>query len=247
MYAFLGNHKVHLADTDEKPKGKHRTEVMPHPDRDDVAEVFADITGARGIWAKHAAAGSKPAWVASDNPDLAKLLSAFYGCQIRKPLPDGEHGEHAGSAFAIACRVRASLAKNKREFGDTQMLRTNAGTDWLSGIMGNTTAAAATFMALTANAAAASASDTTLTGEITTAGGGLIRKGATYAHTGGTSSFTLTATFTANGSDSLPVTVNKLALFNASSSGTMAFEIVVTAATFSASGDACTYTYTITP
>lgn len=127
------------------------------------------------------------------------------------------------------------------------MGRTNAGTDWLCGIEGNATAAPATFMALTANATAFSAADTTLTGEIATAGGGLIRKAATYAHTGGTATFTQTATFTANGSDALPVTVNKLALFNASSAGVMPYEIVVTASTFNTSGDATTYTYTITP
>ncbi len=36
-------------------------------------------------------------------------------------------------------------------------LRTNAGTDWLSGIMGNATANPMAYMALTANATAASA------------------------------------------------------------------------------------------
>jgi hypothetical protein len=102
------------------------------------------------------------------------------------------------------------------------------------------------WMALSATSGE-SAAHTALAGEITTAGGGLIRKTFTYAHTGGASTWTATATFTANGSDSLPVSVVQIALFNASSAGTMGFEKTVTSATFTASGDAVTYTYTITP
>src|SRR5574343_573662 len=108
-------------------------------------------------------------------------------------------------------------------------------------------AAAATYMALTASSTAPSAGDTTLSGEITTASGGLVRKAATYAHTAGASTYTLTATFTANGSDSLPVTVNKVGIFNASPSGTMAWSTVLSAGiTYNASGDAGTITETIT-
>jgi hypothetical protein len=102
-------------------------------------------------------------------------------------------------------------------------------------------------VALTANNTAASASDTTLTGEITTAGGGLIRKAGTYGHTTGAGSYTITTVFTANGSDSLPVTVNKRGIFDAASSGNMVFETLISpAATFNASGDQMTLTDTIT-
>jgi len=107
--------------------------------------------------------------------------------------------------------------------------------------------AAANYMAVTANSTSPSASDTTLTGEITTAGGGLVRAQATYAHTNGTSTATLTKTFTANGSDSLPVTLAKIGVFNASSSGTMAIETLLKAtATLTTSGDNVTITDTIT-
>lgn len=260
MYVFLGNHKAtdllpvlddagnktfdgdgEIAKSRQPIDGKRRIEIISHPLRGDVSEIFADITAPGGIWKTHAQDGSKPAWVASDDPSIATLLAAFYGCEIREPLPAGEDGSQAGS-FA-----EALVSQNRAIFGDTQALRTNAGTDWLAGIMGNATANPATFMALTANASAASASDTTLAAEITTASGGLIRKACTYAHTGGTSSFTQTATFTANGNDSLPVTIAKIGLLNAASVGVLAFEILPTAATFTASGDACTYTYTITP
>jgi hypothetical protein len=107
--------------------------------------------------------------------------------------------------------------------------------------------AGAPFMALTANATAPAGSDTTLAGEITTAGGGLIRKLATYAHTSGAASYTLTGVFTANGSDSLPVTVAKMGGFNSLTGGTMAFETLLNAtATLTVSGDQLTTTQTVT-
>lgn len=132
-------------------------------------------------------------------------------------------------------------------------LRTDAGKDFQSRVMGDTAStgtgsyAAANYIALTANTTAPAAGDTTLTAEITTAGGGLIRAQATYAHTAGASTYTLTKTFTTNGSDSLPVTVGKIGVFNASSSGTMVFETLVSpTATLSAVGDQLTITETVT-
>lgn len=107
--------------------------------------------------------------------------------------------------------------------------------------------AGAPFMALTANASAAAGSDTTLAGEITTAGGGLIRKLGTYAHTTGAASYTITGVFTANGTDTLSVTIAKMGLFNSLTGGTMAFETLLNAtATLSASGDQLTVTDTVT-
>jgi hypothetical protein len=106
------------------------------------------------------------------------------------------------------------------------------------------------YMAIANNATATTPAvgDTVLTGEITTAGGGLLRGQATYAHTGGASTTTLTRTFTANGSDSLPVTVSQDGIFNATSAGTMAYKSAITpsTATLSASGDSLTLTRTIT-
>src|SRR5690348_8761579 len=91
----------------------------------------------------------------------------------------------------------------------------------------STQAAACNYLALTANSTSPSAGDTTLTSEITTASGGLVRAQAAYAHTNGQSTFTLSKTFTANGSDSLPVTIAKVGVFNAASSGTMGFETLL--------------------
>ena len=107
--------------------------------------------------------------------------------------------------------------------------------------------AAFNYTALTADATAASAASTTLTSEIATASGGLIRKQSTFAHTNGTNTATLTTTFTANGSDSLPVTVRKIGVFNASSTGTLGYETALSSsATITNVGDALTVTHTIT-
>lgn len=125
----------------------------------------------------------------------------------------------------------------------------NAGKDFIASALGDRSgsrAAVSDFLALTANNTAPAAADTTLTGEIATAGGGLIRKQATYAHTTGASTYTLTATFTANATDVLPVTVNKIGVFNATTGGLMPWSSQITAAPFNASGDSATVTMTIT-
>lgn len=126
---------------------------------------------------------------------------------------------------------------------------TNAGRDALHAQHLSTSAQPASFnyIALTANSTAPSAASTTLTAEIATGGGGLIRAQATYAHTAGTSTSTLTKTFTANGSDSLPVTIAKIGIFNASSSGTLGYEtLLTTTATLSAVADNVALTETVT-
>jgi hypothetical protein len=106
------------------------------------------------------------------------------------------------------------------------------------------------YMALTADTGSVLATDTTLPGELTTAGGGLIRKLATYAHTTGASSYSLAATFTANSNDVSggAVTIHKIGIFNTltPATGRMLFETVLSAnATLSASGDQLTVTDTI--
>jgi hypothetical protein len=128
-------------------------------------------------------------------------------------------------------------------------LKTNAGHDFQAKQMAGAASATAVakWMALTANSTAPAAGDTSLTGEITTAGGGLVRVAATYAHTAGTNTYTLTNTFTANGSDSLPVTLAKIGVFDAASSGNMPFTTLLSAtATLAVSGDQVTITQTVT-
>lgn len=105
------------------------------------------------------------------------------------------------------------------------------------------------YMALTATATAAVDGDTVLTGEITTASGGLIRSLATYAHTAAGTTTTLTNTFTANGSDTLPVTVAQIGVFQGVvvAACRMIFRSVLNAtATLTISGDQVQVTDTVT-
>ncbi len=104
------------------------------------------------------------------------------------------------------------------------------------------------FMGLTATATSPTGTDTTLAGEITTAGGGLIRKICPMAHTAGAQTYTATPVFTANGTDSLPVTVAKMGLSASLLSGTKNFfqTLLSATATLSASGDQLTTTETVT-
>lgn len=92
--------------------------------------------------------------------------------------------------------------------------------------------------------------DTTLAGEPTTAGGGLLRQIATYAHTTGASTYSLAGTFIVNGSDSgLPATVSNIGIFNTltAATGRMQFQTAVSpTAVLSAIGDQLTVTDTVT-
>jgi len=133
--------------------------------------------------------------------------------------------------------------------GEPTALLTSVGRDALHAQHMSTSAQPASFnyIALTASVTAPALGDTTLTGEITTAGGGLLRAQATYAHTAGTNTTTLTKTFTANGSDVLPVTVAQIGVFNASTSGTLAYHTALSStATLNVSGDNVTITETVT-
>ena len=113
------------------------------------------------------------------------------------------------------------------------------------------------YMALDSTSGAPANADTTLNAEITTSGGGLIRKLATYAYTAaagssGSNTFTLAATFTVNSADvtaGLPKTVYNVGIFNTptSATGRMMFKTVLSAsATLSALSDQVTCTSTIT-
>lgn len=113
------------------------------------------------------------------------------------------------------------------------------------------------FMGLTMNNTAPAATDTSLTSEITTAGAGFIRKICTYAQTSGVANtqYTLTAVYTANGSDVLPYNtnggINKIGIFNSMVSSdttqTMMWETAYgSAAAINTSGDQLTSVDTIT-
>jgi hypothetical protein len=134
------------------------------------------------------------------------------------------------------------------------MTKTNAGNDFQYGVMaasasnGTGAYAPANYIALSATATGTTGAETTLAGEIVTAGGGLLRAQATsITHTAGTNTYALSKTFTTNGSDALPVTIASIGIFNAASAGTLVFRTVLgTTATLSAVGDQLTITDTVT-
>lgn len=102
------------------------------------------------------------------------------------------------------------------------------------------------WIALSTNATAPGASDTTLTAELNNASGGLNRAVATYAHTTGTNTYTLSKTYTANGNDGASNTIQKIGVFNASTNGTLVFETAVSNPPVLVSGDQLTITETVT-
>lgn len=129
----------------------------------------------------------------------------------------------------------------REDLGIAENLRTNAGADWQAAVMGgDTQPASAQYIALTTNATAPAAGDTTLTGEINS--GGLARAEGAYTHTNGTTSYKITKTFTATASHTA---VAKAGLFNASSSGTMVFETLLASTATLAIDDTLTIEWTV--
>lgn len=117
------------------------------------------------------------------------------------------------------------------------------------------------FMGLSVATRAFNAADAVLTNDGSTvselwfSGGGLRRRLASWAHTNGTATYTLSNTFTANGSDTLPQTIAKIGIFQhfvnttvtTSNSGIILFQTLLSAtATLSASGDNVQITDTVT-
>lgn len=214
----------HVIDVD--PTVGHTTEFRCDPELSalSIAHELAGLNagGSDHVWAKHSKAAPGFVLVDHEDPEKAALIKAI--------LMD-------------AMKVRDV------DPGDITALVTNAGLDYFSKQGGGAASATAvaTYFALTANSTAPAAGDTVLTGEIVTGGGGLVRVAATYSHTAGQSTYLLQKTISANGSDSLPVTINKLGVFDAASSGNMVFETVVTpAVTYNASGDSGTFSETVT-
>jgi hypothetical protein len=125
-------------------------------------------------------------------------------------------------------------------------LRTDAGRDFQSRVMGDTAStgtgayAAANYIGLTSNSTAPAAASTALTTEVTT--GTLARAQATYAHTNGTATYTLTKTFTSDQT----ITIAKIGVFNAATAGTLVFETLLNATASLVSGDQLQITETVT-
>jgi hypothetical protein len=255
----LGNRDaVHSRDSGETrerlPKGKRAT-VVEFPDDTSLLEAFKTVVDPQGVWQAHVDNPERtPAWVAVDDehPMLAQMLSEhFGGVEIRKMLdpydPETKRAptKVVKATLGLMLSVVLMLAMLQRLM---LLLKTNVGNDFQATQMGGSASATAVakFVGLTANVTAPAAGDTTLTAEITTGGGGLIRKAGTYAHTTSAASYTITTVFTVNGSDSIPVTIGKRGIFDAVTAGQLVFEALVSpTATLSAVGDTLTLTDTI--
>jgi hypothetical protein len=225
-------------------------------------------------WGTGTHSDQPPAWAASDDPAFAEAVAAWFNseggtCEVGEPdgwtpaeaseqaarhmarLQDGGAPPIGGGALESEWLPEEFSEAFRSRWREHELL-TNAGRDALHAQHVGTAAQPAAFFQMAfANSATATtpaAGDTTLAGEITTAGGGLLRGAATYAHTTGTNTSTLTRTVTANGSDTLPVTISQDGVFNAASAGTLGYKTVLTpsTATLSASGDNLTTTHTLT-
>jgi hypothetical protein len=179
------------------------------------------------------------------------LLEAQGRLEELEPAPDTGDGDREarywddGLRWDLDSIIAGEL--DPWDYYRTAYLRTSAGRDFQSRVMGDTasnatgTYASATWIALTENATAPADGDTTLATELTT--GGLGRAQAAYAHTAGANTYTLTKTFTS--SDGSTRTINKVGVFNASSSGTMVFTTAVPSPPALVSGDSVTITETV--
>lgn len=131
--------------------------------------------------------------------------------------------------------------------GTRLFLHTSAGIDHASRVQFDTASngtgsyAAANWIALTENSTAPSTASTTLTGELSTEG--FARAQATYAHTNGTTTVSLTKTFTmTSGTSRTPA---KGGMFTASSGGTLKYETLVPSPPTLVPNDSVAVTWTV--
>jgi hypothetical protein len=219
------------------------TTVTMRPDFDDADEVELALSTRNDPFMSLLGAH-----LTACDPALRKYTAGVAECEsIMQAHAVGERPRWVWSSDPEF--VRALAEHFGAQIGEPVSLLTSVGRDALHKQHMDTAAqpAAFNYIALSANVTTPSTASTTLPGEITTAGGGLLRAQGTFAHTTGTNTSTLTKTFTANGSDSLPVTVAKAGMLNAASVGTLGYETLLNAAvTLTISGDSFVFTETLT-
>ena len=151
---------------------------------------------------------------------LSRCLSSLLAALAVSLLPREQPSQYRLTSI-FATKVWDRDGNVKQDWCYAPNLRTNAGINWQADVMGNgTQPASARYIALTENATAPAAGDTTLTSELAVEG--LSRALGTYAHTTDATSYTISYLFTKTGATAR--TINKYGLFNAASSGTMPFE-----------------------
>jgi len=158
------------------------------------------------------------------------------------------YGFQAGTAvsesFGVQGWVQVSHVRDGQvlSFQESHNVITTTGVDVIAEQIGSTSPSTngANYIALTNNTAAASSASTSLTGEIST--GGLARAIGAFAHTNGTSTYTVSKTFTASATNT---GVQKAGLFTSSAGNAMFAENTFSSVNL-ISGDQLTITWTIT-
>lgn len=216
------------------------------PDGEPLSHAYATILD---VYQRHFGAAVPPLWIECEEPGLKALLLDHFD-RMRFALPPDTpligRGRPAGWGGTGEMNIFPAGMEPDAHWGPVDFLRTTVGRDWQCRVMGDHAStgtgnyAAAYFMGLTANVTTPVPGSTSLTGEIVS--GTLARGAATYAHTNGTASYTLTRTVTADA----PVTINKIGIFTALSGGVLVFESALNAAAVLANLDQCTFTETVT-
>lgn len=199
--------------------------------RDQVAAMLGGKLGF-GVSGTIATASSSTSLTATSTPFVA---SAYIG-----QIVVAEESTNAPVHATIISNTTSVLTVDAWRNGDDSAGTTPGSTANYHIIAGN---APARYIALTENASAASASSTSLTGELTT--GGMGRALGTYAHTLGASTLTLTKSFSVT--STFPA-IHRAGLFQVStaSSAILSFETVLNADASVVNGDTLAVTWTIT-
>jgi hypothetical protein len=199
--------------------------------RDMIAAMIAGQAGF-GVTSTIATASSSTSITATSTPFVA---SAYIG-----QIVVAEETTAAPVWGVIVSNTTCVLTIDGWKYGDGTAGTTPGSTANYNILPG---AAPYRYIALTENASAASASSTALTGEITTGGCG--RALATYAHTLGQATATLSKTFSVSGT--FPA-IHRMGLFQLStaSSSVLGFETVLNADANVVSGDSLAVTWTLT-
>lgn len=154
----------------------------------------------------HARAGAS--WVATEHIELEEALSLILGAE-RAPVGTSAALKLARFDAEGTDEILAGLR------GPTN-LKMETGVELIAQNSFGEAAQvpAAQWVGITANSEAPAHTNTALAGEVTTAGGGLVRKKATIVFTKATGVQTVTVTITANSTDALPLKAEKFGVFN---------------------------------
>lgn len=240
----IGPNSVHVAITHGSDRGRwrrgdvedlgHSFNVMTTANNGGRDMVHAMIAGQAGFGTSStiATASSSTSLTATGTPFTA---SAYIG-----QIVIAEESTNAPVWGVITANSTSVLTVDGWKNGDGSAGTTPGSTANYQILPG---AAPYRYIALTQDSAAASASSTSLASEITTGGCG--RALATYAHTLGTSTSTLSKTFSVTGTFAA---IHKVGLFQAStaSSSLLGFEVVLNADASVVSGDSLAVTWTLT-